>query len=336
MELDTLSRMALAPRGPFFRNGGDMQTDDRKAFVRQHAIQRLGRAPDYFASPLTVLASPVWRGVEGDVWVAQAAGKAETFKHYHDDVSPYVDVPAAMVAATLAGQCGVGPNVLQTWPQEGLMVMEWLGEGWQVGGLHHCTDPKLRSRIIAAKKALHTGEKFPRDGDIFAEIAQLHQRCMETSAALPKQCDAHLAFADQARAAMAARGVDKVPCHRDGNTANVMIGPNHTVKLLDYDLAANADPFEDLGCWLLEFFEREPEMRAGFEEWMGHFDEGLFQRAIIYGMLDDLRWGLIGLLMQATSARSSLEFSKYAMWRLMRFNVMAQCAQAADRLRSMA
>ncbi len=41
----------------------------------------------------------------------------------------------------------------------------------------------------------------------------------------------------------------------------------------------------------MEFFDGEQEARAGFEEWEGRFDEGLFQRAMVYGMADDLRWG---------------------------------------------
>jgi len=313
-----------------------MQADHRKDHVYALATQRFGHAPDHFENPLTVLASPVWRGVEADIWLAQTTDRAEIFKHYHGDVSAYVDVPAALAAAAIAGQCGVGPRVLDVWPQEGVMVMEHLGADWQAGGLHHSVDADLRCQVIAAKKTLHAAPPLPRDGDIFADIAQLHQGCVRARAALPKNMGAYLAFADQARGAIAALGADKVPCHRDGNTANLMVGPNKTLKLIDFDLAANADPFEDLGCYLLEFFERDPEMRQGFEEWEGHFHEGRFQRAVVYGMLDDLRWGLIGLSMQATSPRSSLEFSKYAAWRLMRFNEMAQRAQAADRLRSIA
>jgi hypothetical protein len=40
--------------------------------------------------------------------------------------------------------------------------------------------------------------------------------------------------------------------------------------------------------------------------------------------------------MAATSLRRSLEFAKYASWRFMRFNELAQRWHAADRLRSAA
>lgn len=308
---------------------------DRSQPVREIAMQRLGEL-ETFESPLTVLASPAWRGVEADVWLARKGSSAEIYKHYHNDISAYVDITTALSVAKLASEARVGPKVLDTVSQHGLVVMEYLGEGWRAGGLHDCVKPDLRSQVIAAKKVLHKGPKFPRDGDIFSEIASLNHACLSAQSRLPLNIGAYLAFAEQAQQAIAALGAEKVPCHRDGNTANLMIGPDGQVKLIDFDLSANADPFEDAGCYLLEFFECEPEARRGFEEWFGHFHEGLFQRAMIYGILDDLRWGLIGALMAATSPRRSLEFAKYASWRFMRFNELAQRSHAADRLRSAA
>jgi thiamine kinase-like enzyme len=311
-------------------------TEDRSKLVRNIAARRLGGQPETFESPLTVLASPAWRGVEADIWLARRGTSAEIYKHYHDDTSAYVDVAAALSSATIAGGLGVGPSVLETMPEDGVVVMEYLGEGWRAGGLHDCVNSELRSRVIAAKKALHTGPRFLRDGDIFSEINRLNRACVSSYARLPLNLRAYHAFAEQARQAITALGAEKVPCHRDGNTANLMIGPDGQVKLIDFDLSANADPFEDAGCYLLEFFECEPEARQGFEEWFGRFHEGHFQRAMIYGILDDLRWGLIGALMAATSPRRSLEFAKYASWRFMRFNELAQRSHAADRLRSAA
>jgi len=303
--------------------------------VRTIAARRLGRQPETFESPLVVLASPAWRGVEADIWLARRGTSAEIYKHYHGDIGAYVDVAAALSSAKIAGDLGVGPTVLETVPEDGVVVMEYL-EGWRAGGLHDCVNGDLRGRVIAAKKAIHTGPRFPRDGDIFAEIAALNQACVSSQARLPLNIGAYLAFAEQAWQAITALGAEKVPCHRDGNTANLMIGPDGQVKLVDFDLSANADPFEDAGCYLMEFFECEPEARQGFEEWFGRFHEGHFQRAMIYGILDDLRWGLIGALMAATSPRRSLEFAKYASWRFMRFNELSQRSYAADRLRSAA
>ena len=112
-----------------------------------------------------------------------------------------------------------------------------------------------------------------------------------------------------------------------------MVHPDKSVQLLDFDLSANCDPFEDAGAYLIECFENDVDARGGFEEWHGSFDEGLFQRAMIYGLLDDLRWGLIGSILGARSARTSLEFTKYAAWRFIRLQAQAKRSDANDRIR---
>lgn len=297
------------------------------------ATQQLGGAPEVLESPLTVLASPAWRGVEAEIRLAQRGDISQIIKQYHNDVSFYVDIPAAIEAARLAGEVGAGPKVLHTDAENGTLIMEHLGEGWRAGGLHDCIVPQIRQATIAAKKAIQSGPALPRDGDICAEIDALHATCIAHNADLPLNMDAYMAFSAQARAALAAAGADKVPCHRDGSTSNLMVGPDGAVMLLDYDMAANCDPFEDIGCHITEFFECEPEAREGFEEWYGRFDEKLYQRARLYGILDDLRWALIGFAMSAISPRTALEFSKYASWRLMRFIETSQRSQAADGMR---
>ncbi|MER8376742.1 hypothetical protein [Mesorhizobium sp. M1409] len=50
----------------------------------------------------------------------------------------------------------------------------------------------------------------------------------------------------------------------------------------------------------------------------GGFDERAFNRAWLYGIADDLRWGLIGALVAAKSSRDTHEFYKFASWRFLR------------------
>src|SRR6266851_3867987 len=69
---------------------------------------------------------------------------------------------------------------------------------------------------------------------------------------------------------------------------------------------------------LPEAFAQEPEARDAFVRNAGTFDERAFNRARIYGIADDLRWGLIGALLSAKSRRNTLEFYKFASWRFLR------------------
>ena len=310
------------------------QLDIRQQQARARAGEMLGGAPDRFENPLTVLASPAWRGVEGDIWRTGLGPRSIVLKHYHPDTDFYVETKSALAAADLAGHHSIGPQVLGQWPDHRMFAMEDLGPSWRAGGLHHATDPTIRANVITQKKAFQSTAGLPRSTSIFPEIETL------LAVADAHDCFTHCdvavfaAFFAKAGQKLEAVGMDSVPCHRDGNTANVMIGPDKAVKLLDFDLAANCDPFEDVGCYLAEFFESDADARAGFEEWHGSFDEGLFQRAMIYGLADDMRWGLIGSIMAKTSPRKALEFSKYAAWRFLRLEARAKTSDANNRIRA--
>ena len=301
--------------------------------VRKCAAEVLGASPDFIENPLTVLASPAWRGVEGDVWLAKAGGKSTVLKHYHADTDFYVDVPAAIAAAEQAGKLGVGPKVTNSWTEDGLLALEELGAPWVAGGLHHVIEPDIRSNIIEKKKTFQSGATLSKSTSIFDEIKALHDVTVRESVTTHNDIVPFMDFATEAEQKLRACGWDQKPCHRDGNTANLMVHPDKSVQLIDFDLSANSDPFEDVGAHLIECFENDVDARAGFEEWNGSFDEGLFQRSMIYGLLDDLRWGLIGSVMGARSPRKHLEFTKYAAWRFIRLQARAKRSDANDRIR---
>lgn len=310
--------------------------EEQEALICKRAGSLLDGAPDSCESPLTVLASPAWRGIEGAVWRATRGDHSVILKQYHRDTAYYVDSTAAIAAARQAADQGAGPKVLAAWEAEGMFAMEDLCDGWRAGGLQDNADPVIRTNIIAAKKAIQSGPAYGRKGDIFAQLRDLLTYCRDNHArSLPRNIDAYMDFAAQAEMAIRAVGIDRKPCHRDGNTANLMIGPDKAVRLLDYDLAADCDPYEDAGCYLTEMHEREPEARAGFEEWFGRLDEPQFQRAMTYGILDDLRWGLIATGLAAKSDRPQLEFAKYASWRFLRFEQTSQRSLSGDRLRTL-
>jgi len=307
---------------------------DRKDRAKAVCRDILGAEPKTFESVLAVLASPAWRGVESDIWRAANADRSVILKHYHSDVHAYVDVSSAIEATTAAGAVEVGPKVIFSDVDSGILVMEDLADPWKAGGLHHAVDRSVRSNVIAAKKSFQAGRLLSRSADIFDEIAMMYDHVEAENIRTHRDLRIFKSFLDDARARIASLGKDSRPCHRDGNTANLMVHPDKSVKLVDFDIAANCDPFEDIGCYLVEFYENDIDARVGFEEWLGYFREGEFQRAMIYGLADDMRWGLIGSIMAATSPRSHLEFGKYASWRFLRLEMWAKHSSADDRIRA--
>lgn len=313
-----------------------MATTQRLDVVKHHATNLLGEPVERLDNTLTVLASPAWRGIEGDIWNASVGSKSVILKHYHPDTEFYVDAAAAIDSATFAGEGGIGPTVLGAWPEDGIIAFENLAKPWRSGGLHDAVNAGVRSNVIAAKKAFQQLGALAASACIFEEIDFLSGVVRSQNLPTHRDVEIFSSFFAEAKAKIKSLGQDQVPCHRDGNTANYMVGEGDQIKLIDFDLSANADPFEDIGCHLVEFFESEADARPGFEEWHGTFDEGLFQRSMIFGLADDMRWGLIGSILAANSLRTTLEFSKYAAWRFIRLETRLKRSDANDRIRVLA
>jgi len=96
------------------------------------------------------------------------------------------------------------------------------------------------------------------------------------------------------------------------------------------------DPLNDLEIDKLRDTAQEPEARDAFVRSVGAFDEAAFNRARIYGVADDLRWGLIGSLLAAKSARNTLEFYKFASWRFLRCRMAVREPRFGEVLRRIA
>ncbi|MBR1269334.1 phosphotransferase [Bradyrhizobium sp. AUGA SZCCT0222] len=284
---------------------------------------------------IPVLASPSWRGVDGFPWRAVNKSNGETIfvKMMDPDAQLYIDVPCAFEAARRASDLGIGPKVILSDAQTGLLMMEDLNQGWRVGTLERMLEPAIADAVIAARLTFQTGMPLAKRKGVFDEIEQFHAAAVSAEAQLP--ADAEWLVEELRFAAAVFRGLNiaAVPIHGDGNVSNILISDAGEVRLIDWDRATTADPLEDLGSFLIEAFDQEPEARDAFIRNTGKFDEAAFNRVRIYGIADDLRWGLIGALLAAKSARNTLEFYKFACWRFVRCRMAVREPRFGEMLR---
>jgi hypothetical protein len=269
---------------------------------------------------MAVLASPSWRGVDGWPWraVRKSGGESLFIKLMDRDAEFYVDVPCAFEAAKRASDLGVGPRVVLADIDAGLLVMEDLNQGWRVGTLERMLEPSIVDAVIAARRLFQTGKPLSRRDGVFAEIERFYAAAVAAKAQLPTDVEWLVEELRFASAAVQRIAATPVPIHGDGNVSNIMISDTGEVRLVDWDRATTADPLEDIGSFMVEAFAGEPEARDAFIRNTGTFDEAAFNRARLYGVADDLRWGLIGALLSAKSPRNTLEFYKFASWRFLR------------------
>lgn len=278
-------------------------------------------------------ASPSWQGVDSTTILIEPNSKAPIFAKASDpDVQLFSELNTSHVAATIAGKLGIGPAVLAT-DGRGLIVTEALATGWRVATLADLKDPHIGLAVLQARRALHEGPRFPTTMTVFDHISMLLDRLRSITAYEPPELPWLLENVQEIAAAIAAAGFDKVATHNDGTASNVMISNATEVRLVDYDLAVNTDPFEDFGSHFVEAFTFERDARQMFERFFGTFDEPNFARTLAYGIADDLRWGLIGLLLSAHSERRDVEFLKYAQWRLLRCRISVSDQRFEERVR---
>lgn len=283
--------------------------------------------------PCVPMASPSWRGIDATTRLAETAAGAFAVKIPDLDAALFAHPATVVMAAGAAAAVGVGPRVVAADSETGALVMEALGEGWRVATLADLGRPDIRDAVLAARRRLHAGPALPRQVDLATEIPGLLEAARAAGALLPVDIEWLADHVAGALTAIAAAGVDLVPAHGDGNASNVMLGPEGQVRLLDYDVAGMMDPFLDLGSHLAEAYEFDPPAREAFEVAHGRFDERLFNRARLYGVADDLRWGLIGAVLAATSRRTQLEFLKFADWRFLRCRLAVRDPRFEERVR---
>ncbi len=280
------------------------------------------------------LASPMYQGVDSQsLRLQNADGASAWLKIMADDARLFADGATAVAAAQAAADAGVGPDVLASDPEIGAILMADLSATCRVGTLDRLIERPVCEAAVSARRRLHGTPPLPRSRTVFDHITLLVEQAQSASVAFPPDWPwiADNVFA--AGAAIHAAGADSVPAHGDGNVSNLMIDNGGGVLLVDFDMAANMDPYEDLGSFLVEAHAFDHEAQETFEIFHGHFDERLFNRTRLYGVADDVRWGLIGSILSKTSSRTDLEFLKYADWRFLRARFAMRDPRFEERVR---
>jgi hypothetical protein len=284
---------------------------------------------------IPVLASPSWRGVDATLLrLRKASGETCLAKAMDEDTDAYSDISIAFRAAQQASAAGLGPKIHAADSAARTLVMEDLtaSDGWATGTLDRLADSATRHAVIAAKKNFHRTAALGRAVNVFDHVDALLAKCQAAKAPLPEDIAWLSSSVREARDAIRASGIDTVPAHGDGNVSNVMIAADGAIRLVDWDLAGDMDPFEDLGSFLLEAHDSESDAIESFEAFHGCYDRALFNRAWLYGIADDLRWGLVGALLAGTSRRVTYEFLKFGDWRFLRARMGCRDPRFSEKL----
>jgi hypothetical protein len=288
-------------------------------------------------SALITLASPSWRGIDGDVTRVTSLDRTQSriVKLMHSDADIYIHLQQMYEATQQASDLAVGAQVVRIDPSQRALVFEDLAEkdGWRACTLDMTDDRDFQQIHINLRKRFSASARLTIDRDPFAEVQDLYQDAIACQAPLPADTPWLLQNLELIASAVRASGIDRVAVHGDGNISNVMVHTNGAQKLLDWDSAGNLDPYAELGMLLAEFHLGELEKQAMFEMYEGRFNDALFQRAHLYGAVDHIRWALIGAIHSKRSKRSFLEFTKFSDWHFFLGRMAIGESDFAERLR---
>ncbi|MBD0416961.1 phosphotransferase family protein [Oryzicola mucosus] len=247
-------------------------------------------------------------------------------------LAPY-SVPDAAAAARVAGEAQIAPRLMAADASSDVLVFDLLGSDWRMALASDMRKPDVKSAVLAAKKAWHQQAKLSKTVSPFEVLrdyaARLEphldpkgRRPIPFKGAIP--FNAAMQWISRIEGALSASGTDLGPIHGENAVSNIMIGPEASIRLVDFDRAVNADPIFDLGSLCLEFCRTDKQRMEAVEIYAGRPNQAMLARVKLYGIVDDFLWACWALLAETSHDMVGPEWLKYASNRLIRMNYHLQ------------
>jgi len=155
-----------------------------------------------------------------------------------------IDREAEFHNSQAAAAAGIGPEVVEFAPADGVLVVKWIdGKTFDDETLD---DETQLARVADACRQLHAAPRFATDFDMFVVQRRYLAIVQEFGFRLPPD---YLTFEPAVRrieAALRATAGPTVPCHNDLLAANIM-DDGHRIWLIDFEYSGNNDPGFELG-----------------------------------------------------------------------------------------
>ena len=262
--------------------------------------------------------SPIHRGVESACFNVNAQTEELFLKVRFPDMSSFFNENLVQEGAQRASELNVGPRLINAQSDTGSCLFERLSDDWHWGKVDDFENKTVLENTVKAKQAIHESAAFSTGKSVFETIEEYAEIVDGQGVTVPKTLNGALQKVRKSAEAIQAAGVTLKPSHGDGVASNVMILSTGKVKLVDFDSAGNLDPYFDLGSLIVEIAQFPDLARSVLEIYAGECREAELNRCMLYGIADDLKWALWGFISFKISKRSSVEFVKYAEWRLLR------------------
>ena len=271
------------------------------------------------------------------VVAAEGSGKSAFVKTYRAGALDPFTFDGAAEAAVRAGVLGIAPRLLEVDAAQATMLFEPAPPDYKMALARDAQQPDARAAILRAKKAWHDQPPLSRDLSPFDLATDYAVRLEpQLGTAIPYKGSVPFAslkdWVDRIGAVLAAAGTDRGPVHGENTVSNILLGLDKTVLLVDFDRAANADPFYDLGALSLDLCRTDDERNGMIEMYCGRTSADVLARVKLYAIVDDFLWGCWALLAELNPAMKGPELLKYASNRFLRASHHLEVFQASQLL----
>lgn len=278
------------------------------------------------------VAHPINRGLGGTSVLVRPPSSAGLYfaKKLSDEVLGSQTFSSIVSLARQAGSLELAPALLTADEASGVLVFDGLPENWKFGTVKAFRDPDLSGKAASALRALHgtaalsvTMTPFDRIRRLLEELDAL--ATVSGAGIYPEYYHTMLDWTARIETAIEAAGVDLRPCKGENNLSDFMIGPGGDLRLVDFDHAANGDPYADLGVLANEFCRTDEDVSRLIEAYAGVASSAEVARIKLYMVVSAFHLGLWGLVSQLRAPDTEIEFYKYGQ------NQFLRCRSAISR-----
>ena len=225
-----------------------------------------------------------------------------------------IDRACEFACARAAADLGVGPEVVASLPEHGVMVRRFVAG--RVLTEEQVRDPNVLKRVVSALRRYHEEPGGNGNFSPFKTVHRYHALAMERGVLFPENLTE--ALQRLARIEDELRTEDPpCPCHNDLLAAN-FIDDGTGVQIIDWEYAGQGDRFFDLGNLAVTCgFDSERE-RALLAFYFGTVQEADLRRLRLMRLASDMREAMWGFLQSAISSLD-VDFVAYGRKHMDRF-----------------
>jgi thiamine kinase-like enzyme len=239
-----------------------------------------------------------------------AAGRDYFMKLHGANTEIFIDRPLAHEAALMVGLSGHAPRLVHYVEAGQIEIYEFL-EGYRSCNVSDLFDPEIRGNIVRAYRDIHRGALLSRAKTGFEQLDERFRQAQHHGAVLPRDLDYLLWQSNRARLAFDHCGLNLATCFNDGYVSNYMVAADKSVKIIDWEYAANNDPYWDLALLSFENFFPPETIREMIAIHDGAYTPQAEAKVILNIGLTAVTWGFWAGL-QSKISTIPFDFAKYA------------------------